>query len=90
VRFKFDKLKSEKLRKKRGKGFEEIQELFCRPYFLDHLLDEPEQWIAIGWVHADLYSVIFEEREDDDGPYYHLVTLWKSTSAERKIYEKYS
>ena len=52
MRFKFDKAKSEHLRKKRGFGF--------------------------------------EEREDNDGAYYHLVTLWKSTKAEEVKYEENS
>ncbi len=67
-----------------GIGFEAAQELFYGSYYLDHIQDNPEQWVAIGWVDALLYSVIFEEREDGDGLYYHLVTLWKSTPTERK------
>lgn len=90
MRFKFDKTKSQQLRKKRGIGFEEAQELFYGPYYLDRILDDPEQWVAIGWVNAVLYSVIYEEREDAEGPYYHLVTLWKSTKAERLKYEEHS
>lgn len=35
-----------------------------------------------------LYSVIFEIREDSEGEFYHLVTLWKATPAERKLYEE--
>ena len=90
MRFKYDKTKSQQLRKKRGIGFEEAQELFYGPYYLDQILDDPEQWVAIGWVNGLLYSVIYEEREDDDGAYYHLVTLWKSTKAERVKYEEHS
>jgi uncharacterized protein len=88
VRFKFDKTKSKRLRDRRGVGFEEAQELFYLPYFLDQLVGEPEQWVAIGWVNAQLYTVVFEERDDDEGGYYHLVTLWKATKAERKLYEE--
>lgn len=83
VRFHFDKRKSKRLRvnRKRGIGFEEAQEVFMRPYFLDQRLDVPEQFRAIGWVGERLYTVIFELREDDEGEYYHLVTLWKATRA---------
>lgn len=88
VRFKFDKAKSRRLRAKRGLGFEEAQELFYMPYYLDQISGEPEQWVAIGWVRARLYTVVFEERVDDEGDFYHLVTLWKSTNAERKLYEE--
>ena len=90
MRFEFDKNKSEQLRKnpKRNIGFEEAQEIWEHPYYEDQRLDNPEQYRAIGWVKGKLYSVIFEIREDKDGEYYHLVTLWKSTSEEEKLYEK--
>jgi len=41
-------------------------------------------------VKGKLYSVIYEIRGDDEGEYYHLVTLWKSTKQEEKLYEEYS
>jgi uncharacterized protein len=88
LRFKFDKAKSRRLRAKRGIGFEEVQELFYAPYYLDQLSGEPEQWVAIGWVNARLFTVVFEQRTDRMGEYYHLVTLWRSTTAERKKYEE--
>lgn len=88
MRFRFDKAKSRRLRARRGIGFEEAVELFYAPYFLDRLVGEPEQWVAIGWVDARLYTMVFEERTDDEGEYYHLVTLWKSTKAERLKYEE--
>jgi len=88
LRFKFDKTKSRRLRATRGIGFEEVQELFYAPYYLDQLVGDPEQWVAIGWVHTRLYTVVFEERTDVVGDYYHLVTLWRSTTAEREKYEE--
>lgn len=89
MRFHFDKRKSAQLRAnpKRGIGFEEAQELFSRPFYLDQRLDVPEQYRAVGWVGGRLYAVIFEPREDDQGEYYHLVTLWKATKQEEKLYE---
>lgn len=75
---------------KRGIGFEEIQEIRFHPYYEDRRSDVPEQFRAIGWVNGKLYSVIYEVREDDDGEYFHLVTLWKCTKEEKKIYEKNS
>jgi uncharacterized DUF497 family protein len=88
--FKFNKEKSEQLRKnhKRKIGFEEAQEIWAHPYYEDQRADNPEQYRAIGWVKGKLYSVIFEVREDEEGEYYHLVTLWKSTSQEEKLYEE--
>lgn len=92
MRFHFDERKSRSLRRnpQRGIGFEEAQEIFSHPYYLDQRADVPEQFRAIGWVGERLYSVIFEIREDAEGEFLHLVTLWKATSEERKLYEENS
>ena len=66
------------------------REVFSHPYYLDPRSDLPEQYRAIGWVSAELYSVIFEVREDEDGEFYHLVTLWKATPQEWRLYEQNS
>jgi uncharacterized protein len=89
MRFKFDKKKSETLKRnpKRRIGFEEVQELWSHPYYLDCRTDLPEQYRAIGWVKGGLYSVIFEAGEDSDGEYYRLITLWKATREEEELYE---
>ena len=88
MRFKFDKAKSRRLRARRGIGFEEARELFYSPYCLGTVQGQPGQFVAIGWVNALLHTVVFEERTDDDGEYFHLVTLWKSTREERRKYEE--
>ncbi len=92
MRFSFDARKSKRLRvnPKRGIGFEEAQELFSRPYWLDQRSDVPEQYLAIGWVGDRLYSVIFEFRTNEDGELLHLITLWKSTKEEIRLYEENS
>jgi uncharacterized DUF497 family protein len=92
MRFRYDSRKSKRLRKnpRRGIGFEEAEEVFFRPYYLDQRSDLPHQYRAIGWVGERLYSVIFEVREDEAGEYFHLVTLWKATRAERLLYEENS
>ena len=74
---------------KRGIGFEEAQEIFKHPYYLDQRSDMPEQYRAIGWAGQKLYSLIFED-EDEDGEYYHLVALWKATTQEQQLYEEHS
>lgn len=74
----------------RGIGFEEAQEIFSHPYYLDQRVDVPEQYRAVGWVGGRLYSLIFEVREDQEGEYYHLVTLWKATPQEQRLYEKHA
>lgn len=47
-------------------------------------------WSAVlsrqnGWYNS-YTSLIFEVREDDEGEYYHLVTLWRSTREEERLY----
>jgi uncharacterized DUF497 family protein len=71
-----------------GIGFEEAQEIFLHPYYLDRRSDLPEQYRAIGWVGERLHSLIFEVREDEE--YYHLVTLWRATKEEQRRYEEYA
>jgi uncharacterized DUF497 family protein len=92
MRFHFDERKSKRPRAdaKRAIGFEEAEELFSHPYYLDRRSDLPEQYRAIGWVGDRLYSIIFEVREDEDGEFYHLVTLWRATKQERQLYEEHS
>ena len=92
MRFDFDRRKSARLRTnpKRGIGFEEVQEIFSHPYYLDQRSDMLEQSRAIGWVGERLYTVIFEGREAEEGEYYHLVTIWKATKEEEELYEEQS
>jgi uncharacterized DUF497 family protein len=92
MRFKFDPKKSVAQRRnpKRGISFEEVRELFTKPYYLDQRSDMAERFRAIGWVGEGLYSVIFEVREDEEGEYRWLVTLWKATREEQKLYAKHA
>ena len=92
MRFHFDSRKSDRLRAnaKRGIGFEEVQEVFSHPHYVDQRSDSSAQYRAIGWVGERLFSVIFEVREDEEGEYYHLVTLWKATRQEQQLYEEHS
>jgi len=57
---------------------------------VDSRLDDQEQFRAVGWVRGKLFSVVYEVREDGEGKYYHLVTLWKSTRQAETLYEEYS
>ena len=92
MRFSFDLRKSARLRAnpKRGIGFEEVREVFSRPYWLDQRSDVPEQFLAVGWVGDRLYSVVIEVRQDEEGEVLHLVTLWRSTTEEVRVYEENS
>jgi uncharacterized DUF497 family protein len=92
VRFHFDPSKSERLRKdpKRGIGFEEAHAIFDQPYGQNRVSEMPEQYRVVGWVGQRLYTLIIEPREDDDGEFYHLVTLWKATREEQILYEEHT
>lgn len=92
MRFKFDIRKSQKLKAdpRRQIDFVEVQEIWSNRHYVDYRCDDPEQFRTIGWVKGKLYSAIYEIREDEDGEYYHLVTLWISTKQEEKLYEEYS
>lgn len=92
MRFTFDPRKSKLLRAnpRRGIGFEEAQELFSRPYWLDRRSDAPEQYAAVGWVRDRLYTVVFETRQSGGEEVMHLVTLWKSTKEEIRLYAENS
>ncbi len=87
--FKWDKNKEMTLKSdpRRGMGFGEVIQLFYNFYYLDQKSDDPEQFRAIGFVNGKLISLIYEAREDDEGEYYHLVTYWPSSKAERLLYE---
>ena len=89
MRVRFDAEKGRQLRQnpKRAIGFEEAQEIFEHPYYLDQRSDDPEQYRAIGWVNRQLYALIFEIRNDEKGEYYHFVTLWKATKEEQSLYD---
>ena len=91
MRINFDPRKSRILREnpRRGIGFEEAREIFSQPYYQDRRSDIPEQYRAIGWVGQQLDSVIFEFREDEEGEFYHLVTLGKATREEQRLYEEH-
>jgi len=90
MRFKYDINKSNLIKRnpKRGIDFEEAQEIFTHFYFESQKNDDPLQYRVIGWVKGQLFSLIYEICEDIEGEYYHLVTLWKSTKEEVKLYEK--
>ena len=61
MRFDFDLRKSERLRanRKRGIGFEEAQEIFAQPYYMDQRSEQPEQYRDIGRVGDKLFTLIF-------------------------------
>ncbi len=92
MRFKYDIKKSEQLRRnpKRGVGLNDVQGLFEHYHYEDLRCDDPTQYAATGWVQGKLYTVIYEQRFDNEGLYYHLVTLWQATKQEVRNYAENS
>lgn len=88
MRFGWDEKKRKKLADTRGIFFEKLVEIFSHPYHLSQKNDQPEQWRAIGWSEGRLVSLIFEEREDDDGICYWFITAWIATKEERRMFRE--
>ncbi|HWF11586.1 MAG TPA: BrnT family toxin [Bryobacteraceae bacterium] len=86
MRFRFDEEKSRSVKQKHGLSLAEAREIFEQAYVVDQKNDNPEQFRAIGWCRGRLCSVIFEMRTDADGEYCHLISAWKSTVQEERIY----
>lgn len=91
MRLHFDERKSGRLRANLTWGirFEEAQEVFSHSYYLERAracLNSTAR--SVGW--DQLYAVIFEVREDNEGEYYHLLTLWKAAKQEQRLYEEHS
>lgn len=58
-------------------------------YYVERMKsDNPAQFIAIGYAENTLLSVIYEIRYDEEGEYIWLITYWKSTKQERRLYEQ--
>lgn len=89
MRFSWDTAKDELLRKNKsrgGIGFEEVLSMHRGIVVEIVRSDDPEQFVAIGWVNSKLYSLVYKEREDIEGHFRHLVTFWPSSKEEIKIY----
>ena len=89
MRFDWDNHKSQLLQQNRGYSLEEVSIVLAGEYVEQIKRDDPEQFIAIGYLENTLLSVIYEIRYDDEGDYIWLITYWKSTKREREIYEQY-
>ena len=89
MRFDWNDQKSNLLRQSRGYSLEEVATILAGKYVEQIKRDDPEQFIAIGYLGNTLLSVIYEIRYDEEGEYIWLITYWKSTKREREIYEQY-
>ena len=89
MRFDWNDDKSNLLKQNRGYSLEEVAAVLAGKYVERIKRDDPEQFIAIGFLGNTLLSVIYEVRYDDEGEYVWLITYWTSTKREREIYEQY-
>lgn len=89
MRINWDDTKSEKLKRERGLSLEEASVIIENPGAVtDKKNDDPEQFYAIEFVQGRLITLIYETREDADGEFIWLVTYWKATKTETRIYEQ--
>jgi uncharacterized DUF497 family protein len=88
MRFDWDDNKSQQLEQRRGWPLAEIVAILSGDYVERVKSDDPEQFIAIGYLGKTLLSVVYEIRYDGEGEYVWLVTYWESTNRERLIYEQ--
>jgi uncharacterized DUF497 family protein len=89
VRIDWDDGKSDKLKRERGFSFAEVASVLEGPHPLMCRSEDPEQWVGIGFAMGELVSVVHEFGEDYFGDFIWLVTYWKATREEAKIYEEF-
>ena len=89
MRFDYDTQKSDYLKRERGFSLSDAAAIFDGDYFTTTKSDDPEQYAAIGFSKGTLLTLIFEYREDDLGELIWLITYWKATKREVKIYEEF-
>jgi uncharacterized DUF497 family protein len=55
-----------------------------------HFDERKSKWLGANPKRGIGFEEVQGVREDDEGEYYHLITLWKATKHEREIYEEHS
>ena len=87
-RCEYDADKNVKVLKKHKLGFVDAVTMFSGQYTTQPVRNYPDQTKVTGLAKGKLYCLLTEDREDEDGPYTHLATLWKSSTEEEEDYEK--
>ena len=73
-----------------GSGLKRHKKSFLIPTTLTSALTcRSSTELSAGWERR-LYALIFEVREDKEGEYYDLVTVWKTAKQEQQLYEEHS
>ena len=82
-----DSLASAEKCKALGDGAD-LEDLLYQPYVEDRSLSYTEQYRVIGFARGRLATFIVEYRQDILGEFIWVVTAWRSTLQEQKVYEQ--
>ena len=88
MRIRWDEHKRQKILKERKIDFADLEDLLYQPYVEDQSLSYGDQYRIIGFERGRLVTFVVEYREDLIGDFIWVVTAWKSTPQEKRIYEQ--
>ena len=88
MRIQWDEDKRQKILAERKLDFADLEDLLYQPYVEDQSLSYTEQYRVIGFAGGRLATFIVEYRQDIVGDFVWVVTAWRSTLQEQKIYEQ--
>ncbi len=87
--FSYDDQKDAELKERRGVGFADVSNVFFQTQYWELKNDNPEQYLAIGELDGQFWSIVYEEWEDELGELVWLVTFWPSTPKEVERYYRH-
>jgi uncharacterized DUF497 family protein len=88
MRIQWDEDKRQKILAERKLDFADLEDLLYQPYVEDRSLSYTEQYRVIGFARGRLATFIVEYRQDILGEFIWVVTAWRSTLQEQKVYEQ--
>jgi uncharacterized DUF497 family protein len=88
MRVRWDEHKRQKISKERKIDFADLEDLLYQPYVEDQSLSYRGQYRIIGFERGRLVTFVVEHREDVVGDFIWVVTAWKSTPQEKRVYEQ--
>jgi len=88
MRIRWDEHKRQTILKERKIDFADLEGLLYQPYVQDQSLSYRDQYRIIGFERGRLVTFVVEYREDLIGDFVWVVTAWKSTPQEKRIYEQ--
>ena len=88
MRIRWDEHNRQKIFKERKIDFGDLKDLLYQPYVEDQSLSYGDQYRIIGFEGGRLVTFVVEYRQDPIGDFIWVVTAWKSTPQEKRIYEQ--